>query len=184
MEIAQTVKKNLASIGYRTNVRPFHREQLWILLERLISFLLQLMYLLEEAKTPKQYMQSYFTLCVAILMYISLASTIIEMPTIFIFIGDMEKVINEREFLFTLSNSHIYCYQSHTIIILGSKYPKSKTMYKKANQLAEQLSKLANFALVYVSVPVILFPKAIMSYFIYYTTDTGPSAFEVSFSVW
>lgn len=99
MRIAKSVLKNLASIGYRANERPFNREQLWILLDRFITIILQFMYLLVEAKTPRQYMESYFTFCVALLMYISLMSTMVEMPTMFVFIDEIEQVIHESECL-------------------------------------------------------------------------------------
>lgn len=72
----------------------------------------------------------------------------------------------------------------HHHSILGSKYPKSKAAYEKSNQLAEQWSKITNFVLETVSVPAIVLPKAIISFIIYYTTDAGPDAFELSVPVW
>lgn len=57
-------------------------------------------------------------------------------------------------------------------------------MYEKANQLAETWSKMIDFAIVHVSVPTIIFPKAIVSFFIYYTTEAGPDAFELPIPVW
>lgn len=97
IEIAQTNKRHLASIGYRANLRPFHTEQLWLLFERLATLFSQIIHMLYVANTARQYMETIFMIFVGILMYISLVSTFIEMPTIFILIGQMEQVINESE---------------------------------------------------------------------------------------
>lgn len=64
------------------------------------------------------------------------------------------------------------------------KYPKSKAMYEKTNRFAEKFSQTLNFVLVHVSVPIYIIPKAIISLFIYYTTDAGPDAFELALPVW
>lgn len=97
MKVAQTVKRHLASIGYRVDKRPFHKEQVWLLFERMLTLILQLIHAIYVANTSRQYMETTFMIMVGILMYIPLVSTIIEMPTIFILIDDMEQVINESK---------------------------------------------------------------------------------------
>lgn len=97
MEVAQTVKKKLASIGYRVDLRPFHKLQLWLLLERMLTLVSQFLYLFRVANTSREYTETFFMIMVGILLYISLASTIIEMPIIFTFIDNMEQVITERK---------------------------------------------------------------------------------------
>lgn len=98
MKIAQTAKRYLASAGYRVDLRPFHEYQIYLLIERISALVLQLVDVLYIANTSKKYMEAYFMLMVGILMYISLVSTIIEMPTIFTLIDNMERVINGSEF--------------------------------------------------------------------------------------
>lgn len=64
------------------------------------------------------------------------------------------------------------------------EYPKSKAIYDRTNRFAEKWSRISNFILVYVSAPLYVFPKAIISYIIYYTTDAGPDAFGLPLPVW
>lgn len=97
MKIAQIVQKNLASIGYRADLRPFNKQQLWILLERMLILVSLFVYLFHVATTFRQYMDAIFMTTVGILMYISLVSTIAGMETIFILIDEMEQIINESE---------------------------------------------------------------------------------------
>lgn len=98
MRIAQTVKRHLASLGYRVDLRPFHKQQVWLLVERMVNVILQVIYVLYVAKTSREYMETYFMIAVGILMYITLVSTIMEMPNIFILIDDMEQVIHESKY--------------------------------------------------------------------------------------
>lgn len=120
MKIAQTTKRYLASMGYRVDLRPFHKHQLWLLFERPFTLFLQLVYVLHVAKTSREYMESIFMLMVGILMYVSLVSTIIKMPTIFILIDDMERVINQSEFFTIYSILFVRCagISSSTFIII------------------------------------------------------------------
>lgn len=67
---------------------------------------------------------------------------------------------------------------------IGLKYSKSKKMYEKTNRLVEKWCKIAYFVIVKMSVPGFILPKALVSLFIYYTTDSGPDAFELPIPVW
>lgn len=104
MKIARTAKRYLATMGYRVDLRPFHKQQVWLLVERMLALILQCVYALYVANAPRQYMQSHFINIVGILIYISLVSTIIETPTIFTLIDKMEQVINESEFFYLSIN--------------------------------------------------------------------------------
>lgn len=57
-------------------------------------------------------------------------------------------------------------------------------MYEKTNQFAEKFSQIFNFVLVNFSAPVYIFPKAIISFYMYYINDAGPDAFELALPVW
>lgn len=108
MKIGQIVQMNLASIGYRVDQRPFHEQQMWLLLERMLILILQFVHVLHVANTPGQYMETIFMIMTGVLMYISSVSTIMEMENIFIFIDHTEQIINEREYLSVFFNSQIH----------------------------------------------------------------------------
>lgn len=74
---------------------------------------------------------------------------------------------------------HLFKYFEHPKI-LG----KSAAVYGKANRFAEKFSKIINFFLVRVTICLVLCPKAIVSFFVFYTTDAGPDAFELALPIW
>lgn len=67
---------------------------------------------------------------------------------------------------------------------LGLKTPKSKAIFEKTNQLVEKYSKIGLFVIKNVIVPCFIFPKAIVSFFIYFTTNLGNDAFYLPASIW
>lgn len=69
-------------------------------------------------------------------------------------------------------------------VISGLKYPASKEMIKKTNELVEKSCKIAYFIIVQVALPGLILPKVIVSYFVYFTTEKGPDAFELSVLMW
>lgn len=52
------------------------------------------------------------------------------------------------------------------------------------NRLVEKMSKAIHFAVIKLGVPAFILPKAIFSYFIYFTTDIGNEAFVLPFPMW
>lgn len=65
-----------------------------------------------------------------------------------------------------------------------SMKPETKKNYVKNNHFTEKCCKFIYFAMLYISLPSFILPKVIMSYFIYYTTDSGPDAFGLPFEMW
>lgn len=63
-------------------------------------------------------------------------------------------------------------------------HPVARPMYERTNQQAENYSKIIYFLIVYVSAPSFVLPKAMLSYFLYFTTDLGFEAFEMPIPQW
>lgn len=69
-------------------------------------------------------------------------------------------------------------------VFLGSKYPKSREMLEKTNRLAEKISKVIQFGMVYVTVPGFILFKASFCFFKYFNSDLNNDAFELPFPMW
>lgn len=67
---------------------------------------------------------------------------------------------------------------------IGLKYPSSQKMYQKNHDMTEKIGKIVGLLMMHISVPVFVMPKAILSYFNYYTTDLGSHAFELTIPIW
>lgn len=65
-----------------------------------------------------------------------------------------------------------------------SKRPESKAKYDKTNRIADIVSRIIYYGAVYIVVPGFVLLIAIYSYFMYFTTDLGPDAFELAILIW
>lgn len=99
MKIFQTIQTNFALIGFERNLRPFNARQRLCFNAASLSVVSLIVYLLNVANTPKEYMDAIFVVALGILMTISHISTMLKTETIFIFIDEIEEIVNEREFL-------------------------------------------------------------------------------------
>lgn len=69
-------------------------------------------------------------------------------------------------------------------MFIGSECPASQQLYTETNQLVEKFTKIMYIVIVYMTMPCILLPKSIHSFYIYFTTDLGADAFELAFPMW
>lgn len=70
----------------------------------------------------------------------------------------------------------------HIISLLGSHRGLDiRAVHEKCNQFIEKLSRIVYFAVIKLGVPGLVLPKAMLSYFLYYTADAGRDAFELPF---
>ena len=70
------------------------------------------------------------------------------------------------------------------LLFLGTKCPVSKVFYSRANKQMEIWSKIVYFFNAK-CVPILyMLPRPILSFFIYFTTDLGNDAFELTFPIW
>lgn len=68
--------------------------------------------------------------------------------------------------------------------ILALKYSESKSIFRKANHLAEKLNKILMFVLVILTPACGALPWIIYTYSMYFTTDLGPNAFQIPIPMW
>lgn len=63
-------------------------------------------------------------------------------------------------------------------------YSESGALYKQADQIVEKWSKRITNFIPKIILITFIFPKAMQSYFVYFTTDLGAKAFELPIPVW
>lgn len=69
-------------------------------------------------------------------------------------------------------------------IIPGSKRLASKAMYDETNRQIEKWTEIIDVAVVKVTPVCGIAPKIILCYFLYFTTELGNDAFELSLAIW
>lgn len=69
-------------------------------------------------------------------------------------------------------------------MFLESENPSSKKIFDKTVQLVEKLSGIINFVIAKVTPVCWIFPKVIISYFLYITTNFENEVFELPVYIW
>lgn len=70
------------------------------------------------------------------------------------------------------------------LFFIGLKYTASKSILIKTHRIVELLCKILNSVVLYNTPFGFTFPKAIMCYVIYYSTDAGTNAFKLPLPMW
>lgn len=97
LEIFQTVKQNLASIGFSANQSAFDKEQLLRGFEGFLGLSSLFIYLIHVANTPTEYMESIYMTIAGVGVLVSYLSMNINYTIIIDFIDEVEGVIDGSE---------------------------------------------------------------------------------------
>lgn len=68
--------------------------------------------------------------------------------------------------------------------ILGCKYPKSRRFFLKTRRQVERLSDVVFKAVIKIAVQFLMLPKCLVSYGVYFMTDSGSDSFELPVPMW
>lgn len=69
-------------------------------------------------------------------------------------------------------------------MISGLKKAHSKAIYEDLHARMEKWTELIHLANVKVTLPCVVIPKFVMSFYVYYTTDVGGDAFQLPTYAW
>lgn len=186
MKTCQTSQKIFESIGISANRVSFG------LIESIhtLGFILYIMFLfifiIHGAETTEQQTKSMPLIPGTILVLAFYLTLKFNAQTIFHIFDDIEQTINGSEL--KLKNIFIYLkmyLKIPKILILGLKHPKSIAMYEKTNQFVEKTSKVIILFFVKLTIPLIIIPITMQSFFVYFTTDSpSTDAFELPIPMW
>lgn len=82
------------------------------------------------------------------------------------------------------TNQNLQFINGKTYELSGLKTPKSKEICEETHQLVEKYTELGLFSMTHVIPPCFLFPRVIVSYYKYFTTDSGNDAFDLPVTIW
>lgn len=194
MKLFQTIQKNLTILKFDPNQPDSFFAlifQHWsCFLKSFLSLTSLIVYLLHDANTVKEYMDSLFLTTAAILIFVSFTSTVFKTPEIYIFFNGAEKAANKSECdqiirikIDKTINTPIVVEKNIQILGLEIR-PESEAIYIKISHQVELLSKIVYFSVVNIFLPAFLLPLAILSYFRYFFTDLGNDAFMLTVPTW
>lgn len=98
LKIFESVKDHLASIDLDEYKPRFHRKQVVHVVQGFLALTLQYLYLVFDANTAREYMNSIFMTVVGTAVYASYWSAIFQTTTIHDFIDHYETIVNGSKF--------------------------------------------------------------------------------------
>lgn len=97
MKIFQTTQEYMEYGGLIRDRAAFNIIQMWTIFKSVAFLILQFVYLVHEADTPREYMDSIFMTSAGFMIFISYMSIAIENEAIFDMIDELELAIQESE---------------------------------------------------------------------------------------
>lgn len=103
MQTFQAVQRGFESLGFSRKLAPFNRIVLRIFAIDFLLIISQLIFLIHEADSSQEYMESIYTITACSCIFVSLATTIFITDKLFTFIDGFDELINESKLNFNHS---------------------------------------------------------------------------------
>lgn len=145
-----------------------------------------IVFIVLDAGTFAEYTQAVYTGSLGTLIIFGLLILIIKVKNLFEFIDNTDKLVNTSE----KHEEHVPCRSCllYTIIFFlvfqALKYSASRSIFNETVQFEHKLSELIFVVMVKHTIRCALLPFLIYTYFVHFTTDSGPEAFELPFPLW
>lgn len=95
MKVLQTLQKNFVSIGFDPKRKPFNRTFMKVITLTISTMILLWIFLLHEADSNQQYMESVYCIVDCGAVFLSVSSTIFITKKIFSLSDHYEGIVNE-----------------------------------------------------------------------------------------
>lgn len=186
MKLFQTIRKNLAILYFKQNETDSYslliQQHLSCFSKSALSLISLFAYLIWVAETVNELMFSIFLSAASLFILVSFASSVFKTTALYDFFDHIESSVTKSKHIsfdcidLVVENTNLLY-----SMITGPQWKKTAC---KSNLIAEKWSKIAYFFLVRVSLPGLLMPEALFSFYQYFTTDLGNEAFELSLPMW
>lgn len=192
MKLFQVVRKNYAILG----IHPSHQSNqgLSFNTKELFGFFLigglissQAMYISYVANGFTEYMNCVCAISATMVVFVCFATIVIRKAKLFKMVDYIERLIDTSKAIF---NSFILWLSNLNAILnsgsfaLGSKYPKSRKLFRKMSRQIDRLSEIVFTLLVKIGLQLIILTICAVSFASYFGTDAGSDAFQLSFPMW
>lgn len=179
MKHYQEVQKGFEWLGF--DLKLSDHNILGTMVISLSGIISEWIFLLFEANSSQEYLESIYFITSSVGIFISYTSALLLKDKLLVFIDTVDRTINKSKFDNQLN------FQINFSIFkmnLGLESSIAKAMYEEANQRFEKYTKIGMFLLTNVLVPCALLPKVIVSFFLYFNTDLGENAFYLPLPLW
>lgn len=185
MKILQTAQENLSYLGiswyYSIQQYPINVRNVTAFLTLGSSAAMDCVYLCWVATTFQEYTDSVFTFSSIFSGTTIFACVIWRMRLVLDCINQIEKIANESEIAAPIDRMGVIEY---FCLFPGLECAASEVLYDEINSKGEKWSKTIITVIMAVVPQGLLFPKFLLSYYFYYTTEMDSDAFQMPFPSW
>lgn len=193
MEIFHATKQYFALMGITESLTsqtyPINRKILMSFLVFFFLFISTLTYIIYEANTFLEYVQSIYFCSASIMALVDLVFIVCRVNVLFKSIESLQNVTKTSEFAIEIKNdikiANILLMTNrkmnlrHFLLLALAFYPEYKELIDKNYRLIQRINKYIYILLMKLITPCAFVPWTCRVYLIYFITDLGNDAFEL-----
>lgn len=190
MKFFQSVQSQFAMMGIilqqLTQKNPFNRTILLIFFSYTCNIISYCIFMYYEANTFQEYTESFYVTSTDVLVALCYASVVFRVDGFFKFIDACVKLVASSKWNFNENLQIIIeCKpMGENQNVPGQKCPGSKVIYDENKQLIEKWSEIIRLAAGKGTPICLILPKSLLSFFLYFATDSGRKSFFLPLPMW
>lgn len=187
MKIFQTVQRHYAILGISSSNQLNELCKIVLFFFTFgCSIVLQFLYIFRVANGFMDYVEGICMTSSSIITFVSFSAIVFKKPVLFECIDNIERLINKSKSpYFQIVVIELFHSKTEIILwVLGYAYPKSDALFLKTNLQVEQLCEFIFTLLVKILLQIVMLPKCIGSFGVYFFTDSGRDSFELPIPSW
>lgn len=173
MNLFQSGKNYLALLGINSTQNVINARSFFASFVFFTNVGLDASFLFYEANSFLKYANSIFLTATVTMIATIFYIAVLQGPNAFEIIDLFEKLVEKSEYFII-----------QKLKFTGMRTPTLKSMCEEKNREGEKWSKLAFLLIAKCTRIVLVSPKAMFSYWTYYTTDAGRDAFVLPYLIW
>lgn len=146
---------------------------------------LHAMYIVHVANDFIEYVECSCSLSATIIIFVCFLAAVFKRTELFESINNTKELIESSKNGFQIRFSCVYDFlRFENLFTPESKHSKSRILFLKTIHQVEQMSEIVFMVVVKVALQLVMLPKSIASYSIYFFSDLGDDPFQIPVPLW
>lgn len=172
-----------------TQKNPINRTILLIFVSYTCNIISYCVFMYYEANTFQEYTESFYVTSTDVLVALCFANVVFRVDGFFKFIDACVEIVASSEWNLKKNLGIILFIESVQLMIKiqnvpGQQCPGSKAIYDEIDQQIEKWSEIIRLAAGKGTPICLILPKSLLSFFLYFATDSGSESFLLPLPMW
>lgn len=187
MKLFQVTQIYLEGLGFSRHLTRLNRYHVIGFIVSFTGIVSSIIFVIHVAETVKEFTDSLYIASVIICAVSGYAITIYKTRELFAYFDEYDENVttSRSKYWKALPNMIRFILLNFNLPNVGiTNVPTSNSVYQDCNELVEKLCKILYILFVNISAPGFIMPKIVLSFFLYFTTDSGADAFDLPLPMW